>query len=351
VKPRQLSTVQHGRSSFLASTAADLSGAPTVPMAPPAKTAFTGPTGTSLPPSKGSVQPQDVTIRAVTSAEYWAMADMHGWVFYPNEPPGAMHEFVRLDRVVAINSNRRRAKQSKGAARHICLVACGPSARVYWPSPDDPPPGSTLGGSGSGNGRATGGDGSSGGAGQQTWGTDGTAGRVLAVTHRLGTSAARTVAQWQWRGLCAYWGFWKKVLPGPYTEGLGVDVAAAGLLGAVEVDTLGEYLPKTISWNGRELDRERVAYCSNLAVTKHARRNGLAMRLLQHVEQEAAAWGCEALALHVRDSNDAGFALYERAGYSKCPRRTTTKFSLVEALERDKTMLIKDLTDSSIGII
>lgn len=42
VKPRQLSTVQHGRSSFLASTAADLSGAPTVPMAPPAKTAFTG---------------------------------------------------------------------------------------------------------------------------------------------------------------------------------------------------------------------------------------------------------------------------------------------------------------------
>lgn len=32
-------------------------------------------------------------------------------------------------------------------------------------------------------------------------------------------------------------------------------------------------------------ERERVAYCSNLGVTKQARRGGLATRLLQHVEQ------------------------------------------------------------------
>ena len=28
--------------------------------------------------------------------------DMHGWAFFPGDPPGAVHEFVRLDRVLGV---------------------------------------------------------------------------------------------------------------------------------------------------------------------------------------------------------------------------------------------------------
>jgi ribosomal protein S18 acetylase RimI-like enzyme len=97
--------------------------------------------------------------------------------------------------------------------------------------------------------------------------------------------------------------------------------AGGGLLGAVVIDTMGEFVPpkRRRMPNGtiREVPRHEVCYLSNLAVAPCTRRSGVGRRLLAEAEALAASWGCRSMALHVDPTNTAAIKMYERAGYRK----------------------------------
>lgn len=52
-----------------------------------------------------------------------------------------------------------------------------------------------------------------------------------------------------------------------------------------------------------------MAHLSNLAVAPSAQRRGLGRRLLAAAEEQAAAWGCRSVALHVDPTNTAAVAV------------------------------------------
>ena len=52
-----------------------------------------------------------------------------------------------------------------------------------------------------------------------------------------------------------------------------------------------------------------------MAVLPECRRQGVATSMLAAVEQLAASWGMEVVALHVHKTNVAAFSAYERAGF------------------------------------
>jgi GNAT superfamily N-acetyltransferase len=59
-------------------------------------------------------------------------------------------------------------------------------------------------------------------------------------------------------------------------------------------------------------------YISNLAVSPHHRRQGIAQRLLRSCEQITSQWGFKQIYLHVLDNNAAAQKLYARSGYQQC---------------------------------
>ena len=59
-------------------------------------------------------------------------------------------------------------------------------------------------------------------------------------------------------------------------------------------------------------------YISNLAVSPHYRRQGIAQRLLRSCEQITSQWGFKQIYLHVLDNNAAAQKLYTRSGYQQC---------------------------------
>jgi ribosomal protein S18 acetylase RimI-like enzyme len=61
--------------------------------------------------------------------------------------------------------------------------------------------------------------------------------------------------------------------------------------------------------------RSGIAYISNVAVRKQARRKGIARSLIREAEKAAASWGCRSIALHCDRNNLAALGLYSRAGY------------------------------------
>jgi len=60
----------------------------------------------------------------------------------------------------------------------------------------------------------------------------------------------------------------------------------------------------------------------NLAVTPELRRMGIAFNLMKNLITEAKNRGAETVRLEVRQSNAAARALYEKAGFEYCGKRT-----------------------------
>lgn len=114
------------------------------------------------------------------------------------------------------------------------------------------------------------------------------------------------------------------LFPPATRENLGAGYRAAGLRGAVVVDTLLDHVPPRrarVAGGSRAARRRGLAYVSNLAVAPEARRQGVGLELVRRAEATAAAWGCRAVALHVDPDNAAAVGLYRAAGYRPAARQ------------------------------
>jgi ribosomal protein S18 acetylase RimI-like enzyme len=60
-----------------------------------------------------------------------------------------------------------------------------------------------------------------------------------------------------------------------------------------------------------------VGYVVTLDVAPGVRRQGLAQRMMEHIEEQARAEGCGAMALHVSVENEDAIRFYERMGYRR----------------------------------
>jgi len=76
------------------------------------------------------------------------------------------------------------------------------------------------------------------------------------------------------------------------------------ILGTVEISLKGWFSVSS-----------RHCYLSNLAVSPHHRRQGVARQLLLRCEQITRLWNCSRLSLHVLDNNLGAQRLYLRLGY------------------------------------
>lgn len=87
------------------------------------------------------------------------------------------------------------------------------------------------------------------------------------------------------------------------------------------------------------------AYISNLAVSSHCRRQGIARKLLLKCEEIALQWGFEELYLHVLENNNVAKQLYLNSGY----QLHRIDFSLSSWLfgSPRRLCLIKKLTNSA----
>ncbi|KAK9841751.1 hypothetical protein WJX81_000774 [Elliptochloris bilobata] len=221
----------------------------------------------------------DVVIRNVEVEDFWALAEVHCQSFYPRARwPFAA--FLRLDRVVAMQVGLERDRRFR-QGRFQCLVACEPRvARPLLP-----------------HGRA----------------------------HREPGAAVPPLFKW--------------LVQRNLQEGFELGPADVGLLGAVVVDTQGDYLPTLVldadanlsdprprPWrSGHGIQSpadgsrplQKVAYISNLAVVSTARRRGLGRLLVRRAEELARSWGAEMIALHCDCNDPAMFQMYRKFGYER----------------------------------
>jgi ribosomal protein S18 acetylase RimI-like enzyme len=70
-----------------------------------------------------------------------------------------------------------------------------------------------------------------------------------------------------------------------------------------------------ISLRAGTTTNKRYPYISNLAVSHHYRRQGVARKLLYRCEQIAQEWGCRSILLHVLEDNYSARLLYFSCGY------------------------------------
>jgi [ribosomal protein S18]-alanine N-acetyltransferase len=61
----------------------------------------------------------------------------------------------------------------------------------------------------------------------------------------------------------------------------------------------------------------RVGYVVTLDVAEDFRRRGLALRMMQAMEQQATDAGCAVVGLHVYVGNEGAIQFYEHAGYAR----------------------------------
>lgn len=196
-------------------------------------------------------------VRPAQGHEFWPVADVHCEAFYPHESP-LLAPLLRLDRVISMISGEDFDASKRG--KYVCLVAV---ARDSSGSP-------------SRNGRETG---------------------------------------------SLFIGVLRSVLPERVRSGLGVPHGNKGVLGAVVMDTLGQFVPKLRVESGGRVWYEApqgVAYISNLAVSPTTRRQGVGKVLMKAAEDAARDWGCKITALHCDPNNEDASRLYKGLGYT-CP--------------------------------
>jgi ribosomal protein S18 acetylase RimI-like enzyme len=134
-------------------------------------------------------------------------------------------------------------------------------------------------------------------------------------------------------------------------ENYAADYSAAGILGAVVIDTLLEHIPLKRSNinNGyiRELPRKKMAYLSNLAVAPVAQRQGLGLKLLEKAEEVASQeWGCRTMTLHVDPSNIPAVELYKNSGYRFVAKQPEWQ-RVIEGRETALVLMLKILPKKS----
>ena len=95
-----------------------------------------------------------------------------------------------------------------------------------------------------------------------------------------------------------------------YTCLVATAVSTGKVTGTVE---LGLNVPE--GWIPKQY---QSTYISNLAVSPHYRRQGIAQRLLRSCEQMTAQWGFQQIYLHVLNNNTAAQKLYTQLGYQRC---------------------------------
>lgn len=156
--------------------------------------------------------PPNLAIRHATPEQYWAIADAHTLAFYGERLSRFCHSVLRADRVMALHAGYQRAgSQCEPEARFACLVATTEA----------------VGGSDSSDR-------------QRDSTTDGAA-PAAATMERVGTAVGAALAD---KPL-----FWLVDLAVRLTftpllrQRLGRSHAAAGVWGAVTIDTLADFIP------------------------------------------------------------------------------------------------------------
>ncbi|KAG6391471.1 hypothetical protein SASPL_149226 [Salvia splendens] len=80
--------------------------------------------------------------------------------------------------------------------------------------------------------------------------------------------------------------------------------------GILTVDTVADFLPQK-----GPINKEGIAYISNVAVRERYRRKGIAKTLVAKAEAKAKSWGCRAIALHSDLTNPGATKLYLSRGF------------------------------------
>lgn len=193
-------------------------------------------------------------VRPSIGTEYWNIADVHVATFYPEAYRGVLGGLLQLDRVAALHTGYGLARRPE-TGRFVCLVAEDRAQPSSSPAARPLPP-------------------------------------------------------------------WANLLPMPLKALVGGGGSSShqgpALMGAVVVDTFCVHVPeRKRDENGvtRHYKRRGVGYISNLCVAPDSRRQGIGRALLDKCEQQARAWGCRSIALHVDLNNTSAYELYRRAGY------------------------------------
>ena len=146
----------------------------------------------------------------------------------------------------------------------------------------------------------------------------------------------------------------KTILPPSLRENYATHHATAGILGAVVIDTICEYVPtkRTVTHGGVVRDKKRrgMAYLSNLAVSPAAQRKGLGARLLQEAEELALQWGCRSVALHVDPGNTPAVELYKNAGYRFVAKQPEWQ-RMIEGRQNPLALMLRVLPKVTITIL
>ncbi|KAK9806312.1 hypothetical protein WJX72_009686 [[Myrmecia] bisecta] len=210
---------------------------------------------TELPAALPSLAPSQCWgVRPATRSDYWAIADVHCGVFYPEAH--IMGCLLRMDRVFALQMGEHFEKLDN-EERFCCLMADAEPAAI------DP---------------------------------------LAPLSRGLG------LTPWVKRVLPAALqdGFGSDAVSGGAVGSVVIDTLAE------HIPPRRVVLPGQVGFTRRR----GLAYLSNLAVVATARRSGVARRLLREAERVAFTdWGCRALALHVDPDNTPACALYKNAGY------------------------------------
>ncbi|CAL8466637.1 g6173 [Coccomyxa elongata] len=219
----------------------------------------TATSGAELQGRKYSSSVQYAT-RLATTADFWAIAEVHAQSFYPNAD-WLFGPLLRLDRVCALQMGID-ADVIQGQGRFACLLA-----------------------------------------------QDLDAADVSSLSEPIfGAFPGAKVPP-----------FFKFLLAKHLQVGFSLSPERLGLLGAVVVDMQGQHLPQERVEKGPFVaykPQENVAYISNLAVSPAARRMGVGEELLKAAEKVAMEWGCKSICLHCDPLNEAASGLYKKHGYA-----------------------------------
>ncbi|EIE26357.1 acyl-CoA N-acyltransferase [Coccomyxa subellipsoidea C-169] len=200
------------------------------------------------------------TTRMATTADFWAIAEVHAQSFYPTAD-WLFGPLLRLDRVCALQMGID-ADVKGGRGRFACLLAHSLEAEE----------------------------------------------ESSFVKPLLGHPGANVPP------------FFKFLLSENLQVGFSLSPERLGLLGAVVIDMQGQHMPAERIEKGPFVAYQRpedVAYISNLAVSPAARRLGVGEELLTAAEKVAKDWGCKMICLHCDPFNEAACGLYNKYEYTK----------------------------------
>lgn len=119
-----------------------------------------------------------------------------------------------------------------------------------------------------------------------------------------------------------------------YYACLVATISSGKIIGTVELS-----LSSPEGWIPKQY---QATYISNLAVSPHYRRQGIAQRLLQGCEQLTIQWGFQNIYLHVLDNNQQAQKLYQQSGYQLCrvePSLTAWLFNQPKRLLLGKSVI------------